>query len=103
MMKTMLGMTCAAAMMMALPVATYAQTSHGNTNSNSASQYAPGQQMKSDTTGSTTSPGASGYAPGQQMKSDTTGSVTGPGASGYAPGQKKKLPVNNNGSTSSGQ
>ncbi|PVE25577.1 hypothetical protein DC522_04430 [Microvirga sp. KLBC 81] len=98
-MKKMLGITCAAAMMMALPVATYAQTSSGNTNSNSASQYAPGQQMKSGTTGSTTSPGASGYAPGQ-MKSDTTGS-TGHGASDYAPGQKKKLPTDTTGSTSS--
>ena len=85
-MKKMLGMTCAAAMMMALPMATHAQTSHGNMHSNSASQHAPGQQMKSDTTGSTTGSGASSYAPGHQMKSNTTGSVTGPGASGYAPG-----------------
>jgi hypothetical protein len=103
MMKRMLGITCAAVMVTALPVAAYAQTSSGNTNSNSASQYAPGQQMKSDTTGSTTSPGASGYAPGQQMKSDTTGSTTGPGASDYAPGQKKKLPTDTTGSTTKRQ
>ncbi|KLK92794.1 hypothetical protein AA309_13545 [Microvirga vignae] len=100
-MKRLLGITCAAAMMMAIPVATYAQTSSENTNPNSASQYAPGQRMKSGTTGSTTSPGASGYAPGQQMKSDTTGSTTGSGASDYAPGQKKKLPTDTTGSTSS--
>lgn len=51
-----------------------------------ASQYAPGQQMKSY--GSVIgSPGASGYAPGQQMRAD--GSVSGThGASGYAPGHK---------------
>jgi hypothetical protein len=93
MMKKMLGITCAAAMMMAFPVAASAQTSHGNKHSNSASQYAPGQQMKSDTTGSTTGSGASSYAPGQQMKSNTTGSTTGSGASDYAPGQQKKLPT----------
>ena len=93
-MKKMLGIICAAAMTMALSVAANAQTSHGNKHSNSASQYAPGQQMKSDTTGSTTGSGASSYAPGQQMKSNTTGSTTSPGASTYAPGQQKKLPTN---------
>ena len=68
-------------------------------NTNSASQNAPGQQMQNNTTGSTTSPGASSYAPGQKMQNDTTGSVTGQGASSYAPGQQKKLPTDSTGTT----
>ena len=95
-MKKTLGLSCAAAMFLALPMASYAQTSSGTTNSNSASQYAPGQQDRSKMTG----PGASDAAPGQKMQSDTTGSVSGSGASGYAPGQvKKKLPTDTTGST----
>jgi hypothetical protein len=95
--KKTLGIACAAALFAALPVASYAQSS--NTNTNSASQYAPGQKMQNNTTGSATSPGASSYAPGQQMKNDTTGSVTGQGASSYAPGQQKKLPTDATGTT----
>lgn len=98
-MKKTLGLSCAAALFAALPMASYAQSSNTTTNSNSASQYAPGQQMQNSTTGSTTSPGASSYAPGQRMQNDTTGSVTGQGASSYAPGQQKKLPTDATGTT----
>ena len=94
-MKKTLGIACAAALFTALPMASYAQSS----NTNSASQHAPGHQMQNNTTGSTTSAGASSYAPGQKMQNDTTGSVTGQGASSYAPGQQKKLPTDATGTT----
>jgi hypothetical protein len=94
--KKTLGLSCVAAMFLALPMASYAQTPSGNTNPNSASQYAPGHQDRSSMTG----PGASSAAPGHKMQTDTTGSVTGPGASDYAPGHKKKLPTDTTGSTS---
>ena len=74
-MKKTLGLSCAAALLLAMPLSSYAQSSNTNMNSNSASQYAPGQKMQNDTTGPTTSPGASGYAPGQKMQNDITGSV----------------------------
>jgi hypothetical protein len=92
-MQKTLGLSCAAALLLAMPLSSYAQSSNTNMNSNNASQYAPGQKMQNDTTGSTTSPGASGYAPGQKMQNDTTGSVSGQGASSYSPGQQKKLPT----------
>jgi hypothetical protein len=97
--KKTLGLSCAAALLAALPMASYAQSSNTNMNTNGASQHAPGHQMKNSTTGSTTSPGASSYAPGQRMQNDTTGSVTGQGASSYAPGQQKKLPTDSTGTT----
>ena len=98
-MKKTLGLSCAAALFVALPMASYAQSSNTNLNTNSASQYAPGQKMKTDTTGSTGGQGASSYAPGHQMHNDTTGSVSGQGASSHAPGQQKKLPTDSTGST----
>lgn len=97
-MKKIVGFSCAAALLLAVPAASYAQTTGAgtSTNSNSATQYAPGQQDRSKMTG----PGASSAAPGQKMQTDTTGSVTGPGASGYAPGQQKKLPMDETSSPS---
>lgn len=94
-MKKTLGLSCAAALFVALPMASYAQSSNANPNSNGASQYAPGQQDRSTMTG----PGASSAAPGQKMQNDTTGSVSGQGASSYAPGQQKKLPTDSTGTT----
>ncbi|WP_046861582.1 hypothetical protein [Microvirga massiliensis] len=83
-MKKTLLISCAAALIVALPAAGFAQTSSGTSNANGASQYAPGQQDRSNMTG----PGASDAAPGQTMQNDTTGSVKSPGVSGYSPGQK---------------
>ena len=73
-MKKTFGLACAVALFAALPMASYAQSS----NTNSASQNAPGQQMQNDTTGSVTGQGASSYAPGQQKKlpTDSTGTTT---------------------------
>jgi hypothetical protein len=76
--KKTLGLSCAAALFAALPMASYAQSSNTNMNTNSASQHAPGQRMQNDTTGSVTGQGASSYAPGQQKKlpTDSTGTTT---------------------------
>ncbi|MBS1186022.1 MAG: hypothetical protein H6R04_40 [Burkholderiaceae bacterium] len=56
--------------------------------SNSAKQYAPGQQKK---TATGTSKSAKEYAPGQRKKS---GTQSGKSAKQYAPGQQKKNQVN---------
>ena len=98
-MKKTLGLSFAVALFAALPMTSHAQSSNTNMNTNSASQHAPGHQMKNNMTGSTTSPGASSYAPGQRMQNDTTGSVIGQGASSYAPGQQKKRPTDATGTT----
>lgn len=97
-MKKIVGLSSAAALLLAVPAASYAQSTGAGTNSNpnSARQYAPGQQDRSKLT----RPGVSSVSPGHKMQTDTTGSVTEPGASGYAPGHEKKLPLNKTNSSS---
>lgn len=82
-MYKVLGISCAAALLMALPVATYAKPG-GNKGGSGASSFSPGYQMRNGTAGY----GASYYAPGQKMRRDITGSTR--GASQFAPGYMKR-------------